>query len=297
MNFESSQFDLVTKFKLKLKESNARNLWIFFIILCCEYILQILLHWHFALTIDDPDVQSVPSSLEQIPMRTKVINSMTQAAIFLHIGMLASTIFIYFFYPIFYRAFGNSVFLIVYLIQPAASGLCIVFMHGYFRMYYSKMMSMQIFLNMICCINAGVLTFRQCVIYATSVCVIYLFFHIYQYRLYILAETSGDSHGLNYISLPVYIIFFILSTIYAMITSYIHLNSEIEAFNNYNLGANTWDKLKDFVGRLVPKHATELLVSDSVVGDEVSEVTLLFADIVGFTRYSSSKRCLIRQTS
>ena len=206
----------------------------------------------------------------------------------MHMGMLCSTIMMYFFSPVFYRAFGNSVYFMVYIVQPVASSLSIILMQGYFYMYYTKIMSMQIYLNMICCINSGVLTFRQCIIYAMWVVGIFLAFHIYQFRAYCLENPPETSDSKDYMSLPGFLIFFVLSTIYSLINSFVHLQSEIAAFNNLNLGATTAVKIKDFVDRLLPKHVKDLVATDALVGDNASDVTLLFADIVGFTSYSSS---------
>jgi class 3 adenylate cyclase len=50
LGFRSSQYDLVRKYKANLKNSNHANLRVFFIILCCEYILAIILHSFLAQT-------------------------------------------------------------------------------------------------------------------------------------------------------------------------------------------------------------------------------------------------------
>lgn len=75
----------------------------------------------------------------------------------------------------------------------------------------------------------------------------------------------------------------------ALINHFVYLSTEVANFNNFTLGAKTSAKITEFVDRLLPKHVRETAGSTQPTGETVDNVTLLFADIVGFTEYSSSK--------
>lgn len=68
-----------------------------------------------------------------------------------------------------------------------------------------------------------------------------------------------------------------------------HIRAEVAAFNNENLGASTAVQIRGFVDRLLPKHVQDYAATDDMIGETVDDVTLLFADIVGFTSYSAGK--------
>lgn len=76
---------------------------------------------------------------------------------------------------------------------------------------------------------------------------------------------------------------------FVILSSYIHIQAEVAAFNNVNLGANTAVQIRSFVDRLLPKHVQNFAAADELVGETAENVTLLFADIVGFTSYSAGK--------
>ena len=82
---------------------------------------------------------------------------------------------------------------------------------------------------------------------------------------------------------------YVLFGLFMSINNYIYTLAEIASFNNTNLGAKNSAKIENFVDRLLPKHVRENVGSAESVGETASEVTLLFADIVGFTSYSSGR--------
>jgi class 3 adenylate cyclase len=115
---------------------------------------------------------------------------------------------------------------------------------------------------------------------------LYLFFFIYQFSNY---AANTEPRLASKASLVTYLIYFSLIAFYLLVNNYIYLKSEISAFNNFNMGASTAAKIDDFVDRLLPKHVRETVGALEVVGETAEDVTLLFADIVGFTSYSSDR--------
>jgi class 3 adenylate cyclase len=117
---------------------------------------------------------------------------------------------------------------------------------------------------------------------------VYAIFFSYQFGNYIRRfeeEKKPSSHE----SLSTYLIFFFLAEFLVLLSSYIHIRAEVSAFNNVNLGASTALQIRSFVDRLLPKHVQDYAASDELVGETAENVTLLFADIVGFTSYSAGK--------
>lgn len=130
------------------------------------------------------------------------------------------------------------------------------------------------------------LTFIQSWVYFLYVVFLYVFFFVYQYSNY---ATNGGVRQASRSSLVTYLIYFVLIAFYLLLNNYIYLKSEIAAFNNFNMGASTSAKIEDFVDRLLPKHVRESVGALEAVGETAENVTLLFADIVGFTSYSSDR--------
>lgn len=93
----------------------------------------------------------------------------------------------------------------------------------------------------------------------------------------------------SYVYIAVYLIFFYLSTSILIAINYIHMKAQLSAFNNSNLRSTSAVKISNFVGRLLPTHIKNSLGSDDLIGETADDVTLLFADIVGFTSYSAGK--------
>ena len=60
-------------------------------------------------------------------------------------------------------------------------------------------------------------------------------------------------------------------------------------FNNDQFGALTSAKIADFVDRLLPRHVRESIGLATSVVEAAHDVTLLFADILGFTEKSSTR--------
>lgn len=65
---------------------------------------------------------------------------------------------------------------------------------------------------------------------------------------------------------------------------------EISSFNSLNLEKNKNIQINDFINRLVPVHIQEILKNpDSRIAIIYEDVTIVYADICGFTSYSSDK--------
>lgn len=105
-----------------------------------------------------------------------------------------------------------------------------------------------------------------------------------------LSSVYGTIHPRNQTSIVSYIGYFGLLGFFSLVNVHIHLSAEINAFNNTNLGASTSTKMQNFVERLIPRHIWKDIYESKAVCESAENVTLLFADIVGFTSYSSEKQ-------
>jgi class 3 adenylate cyclase len=113
-------------------------------------------------------------------------------------------------------------------------------------------------------------------------------FFCYQFGVF-SAKSAGPGLLISRKSLAAYLIFLTLSGFLILMNCYIHIRSEILAFNNINLGSSTVVKIKNFVERLIPKHIQDSIGAEGTSGEIAENVTLLFADIVGFTAYSAGR--------
>ncbi len=78
-----------------------------------------------------------------------------------------------------------------------------------------------------------------------------------------------------------------------MSLKYTHLQDEIKFFNNAKMREKRKNEQSGLVGHLLPIHAAEMYFSDPTgrvdVSDEIHDVTILYADIKGFTDYSAAR--------
>jgi class 3 adenylate cyclase len=206
------------------------------------------------------------------------------AATVLHGTSLLLSVLLLLFYQSFYRGNGWLAYVIIYAMLPVLSDVSMILLRGYYRMYYSTMVALQNVLIIYCCIQSGVLSFKQNVFYIGFVNIAFTVFYVYQYKVYSLDESRP-----NRAALVAYLVLLYLSSFFALVNNYIHLESEVASFNNINLGASTAAKIRDFVNRLLPVHVQDAVGTDNLVGETAEDVTLLFADIVGFTAYSADK--------
>ena len=74
-----------------------------------------------------------------------------------------------------------------------------------------------------------------------------------------------------------------------MLLHFVRVKNEILSFNNSTTSNQNSKEINDFVNRLLPKHIQESINSQSgsKMGEVYENVTLLFADIVGFTAFSA----------
>lgn len=75
----------------------------------------------------------------------------------------------------------------------------------------------------------------------------------------------------------------------ALADNYVFIRAEVANFNNGRLGARTSAEIADFVDRLLPKHVRNSAGFAQAVGEQAEQVTLLFADIVGFTQFCAAR--------
>lgn len=105
--------------------------------------------------------------------------------------------------------------------------------------------------------------------------------------LNILKYSSFNAEG-RY--LADYIIFFLVLGAYVLFNYYIYLRTQVNWYNTEGQTSKKVEMIQDFITRLIPKHLSRTFGStDLSVGKTYHNVTLLFADIVGFTAYSADK--------
>lgn len=85
-----------------------------------------------------------------------------------------------------------------------------------------------------------------------------------------------------------YCIFLLFVGFYSLLNTFNYISTEIQGFNNESLGEKKFNDMVNFIDRLLPKHVRKSLenMQDSS-SEKHQNVTLLYADIVGFTAYSS----------
>lgn len=105
--------------------------------------------------------------------------------------------------------------------------------------------------------------------------------------LYIFLGAINDSIYSN-IDFYQYVGFFVGIAFYSFLNTYHYLKTEIQGFNNKSLGVKKINQMVDFIDRLLPRHVRKSLQEQQEnEGEKHKNVTLLYADIVGFTAYSS----------
>ena len=130
---------------------------------------------------------------------------------------------------------------------PLFLGVNLVLLEGVHNLYYSHIIALNYVLVYLVCIQSGVSTFTQSLIYFIYSTIIYTFFFIFQ-------TVRSERVNLKESTLIGYLVFYYLSCSFILINNYIYLHSEISTFNNSNLGAKNSAKIEDFVDRLLPKH-------------------------------------------
>ena len=130
---------------------------------------------------------------------------------------------------------------------PLFLGVNLVLLEGVHNLYYSHIIALNYVLVYLVCIQSGVSTFSQSLIYFIYSTIIYTFFFIFQ-------TVRSEQVNLKESTLIGYLVFYYLSCSFILINNYIYLHSEISTFNNSNLGAKNSAKIEDFVDRLLPKH-------------------------------------------
>lgn len=69
------------------------------------------------------------------------------------------------------------------------------------------------------------------------------------------------------------------------------LKASIKFYNNSNIEKQKNSQINDFINRLLPKHVQEILNNPNTkLSDLYENVTIVFADICGFTAYSANRQ-------
>lgn len=119
-------------------------------------------------------------------------------------------------------------------------------------------------------------------------------YYVYQLIIYILfyVFTIRNGSSTDWLQLVDYISFFLISGFYSLLNNYIYIKTEIEGFNSESQNQKKVEEMDAFINRLLPRHTVKTLGLEGMEnkGDKLENVTLIFADIKGFTAYSSGKQ-------
>lgn len=114
--------------------------------------------------------------------------------------------------------------------------------------------------------------------------------------VYIVAKVGFNFVNFGFINRSyMYITFvdifmWLIITINTLHKKYIRFNQEISSFNSINLEKSKNTQINDFINRLVPVHIQEILRNpDNRLAELYDDVTIVYADICGFTSYSADK--------
>lgn len=179
-------------------------------------------------------------------------------------------------------------YVLVFMALPVMVASKLTLVDGYSQLHHNSIAALKLLLILVCCVQSGVLTFKQCLCYLVYWLSVSSVFFSTTFADYV-ALRRKESLPVQGHAIAIYIVFIVLSGIFVLLTYWVHMKSEVAAFNNVNLGADTTLKIRKFVDRLLPKHVQDYVASDELVGETAEDVTLLFADIVGFTSYSAGK--------
>jgi adenylate cyclase len=112
--------------------------------------------------------------------------------------------------------------------------------------------------------------------------------YVYLLVIYIVFYALKIDQGREYNQIFENTMFIGLAGFYGIVNHYIYRATEIEGFNSDSQSLKKVEEMNDFINRLLPKHVVKSLGQESEnVGERHHNVTLLYADIVGFTEYSA----------
>lgn len=132
----------------------------------------------------------------------------------------------------------------------------------------------------VCLVLRSVLDFLESISLYLIQLICYIAFNILKYN----SVTSNGSY------LSDYVVFFVVFGIYAIFNNYYYIKTEIDWYNTEGQTSNKKEMIQDFILRLIPKHLSSQIGSAELSkGSSYSNVTMIFADIVGFTAYSGNK--------
>lgn len=182
----------------------------------------------------------------------------------------------------------RRVFVIMIVVLPLFEALRQIFMSGLRKHYYSHGVALELTLRYMIISQCGILTFSQSSIYLGYSWIVY-FISIMVDRF--RSASDSDPHKIRTLDLEVvfYAFYSLMTMIFSLANSYIFIKSEISTFNNSNMGANNSARIHEVVDRLLPRHVRENIGKSNSSGEIASNVTLLYADIVGFTGFSASR--------
>lgn len=114
------------------------------------------------------------------------------------------------------------------------------------------------------------------------------FFQLAVFLVFYILKYSGQTYSGFY--LADYIIYYFVMSGYCLFNYYFYQSTQVSWYNTEGQTSNKKEKIQDFILRLIPKHLSSQIGSPTLsLGSTYTDVTLLFADIVGFTAYSADK--------
>lgn len=118
-----------------------------------------------------------------------------------------------------------------------------------------------------------------------------LVYYGYILVLYVVFFSIQTASNGNKILTTEGVFFITLSGFYGLVNSYIYRKTEIDSFNSASQNYKKVEEMNDFIERLLPKHIVKTIGQETDrIGEKYHNVTLLYADIVGFTEYSACKK-------
>lgn len=123
---------------------------------------------------------------------------------------------------------------------------------------------------------------------AFSICVIFALLKL----LYLVATKLRPSvPAEDYLHVFQYSLAVVVTYLALLISKSMDFLEEIRYFNQFNQERQKNSQINDFINRLMPKHVQEIISNPNAkLAETYENVTIIYADIVGFTSYSSNKK-------
>lgn len=141
---------------------------------------------------------------------------------------------------------------------------------------------LELLLILLTVFGGGVLSWIKTVLFFLLTGLLFVVFYSLRY-----SEANNGNDGNQLTS---YLFSFSLCGVFLCMLHYLRRSYEMCSFNNFNMGGQKSREISEFINRLLPKHIQDSINNPGEkMGELYENVTLLFADIAGFTAYSAGK--------